>query len=61
MIGAIGGRKFIYAILVVILGFILVLLKSVPAIDYLHFVEIIGGTYVVGNVGNGIVENVKKT
>jgi len=45
------SRKFIFAILAVILGFILVFINKVEPLDFLHFVEIIGGTYVIGNVG----------
>jgi hypothetical protein len=55
MIKALGGRKFIYALLVTILGFVLVLVEKVPASDYLTFVGVIGATYVLGNVANKAV------
>lgn len=47
-----GGRKFFYALLVVILAFALVLTDKISADAFLKFVEIIGGSYVVGNVAS---------
>ncbi len=49
MIKALGGRKFIYALLVTVLGFVLVLVEKVPASDYLTFVGVIGAEYVGAN------------
>jgi hypothetical protein len=46
----VGGRKFIFAILVVILSFVLVITKTLPVITWLDFVTTIGGIYVIGNV-----------
>jgi hypothetical protein len=45
-----GGRKFIFAILAVVLGFVLVLADRIVASDFLTFVGVVGATYVLGNV-----------
>lgn len=50
MIEKIGGRKFVYAILAVIVGLVFAILKIVSGEQILNFIEIIGGTYVIGNV-----------
>lgn len=47
-----GGRKFVYAAGVVILGFVLVLTKNIEAAEWLKFAELIGGLYILGNVAN---------
>jgi hypothetical protein len=44
------SRKFIFAILAVLLGFGLVLTKYLDANQWLNFVQVIGGIYVIGNV-----------
>ncbi len=46
-----GGRKFIFGILGVVLSFILVLMGKLNADAWATFIEVIGGTYVIGNVG----------
>ena len=50
------GRKFIFAILVTILGFILVLTGYVKAVDWQTFVILIGATYVIGNISDKITK-----
>jgi len=45
------SRKFIFALLALVLGFVLVLTNKVPAGDFLNFVQVIGGIYVIGNLG----------
>jgi hypothetical protein len=50
MFDAIGGRKFVYAILVVVLGFVLVFIGKVTAEDWMNFASIVGGIYVIGNI-----------
>ncbi len=50
------GRKFIFAILVTILGFILVLTGYVKAVDWQNFVMVMGGIYVLGNLGDRITK-----
>lgn len=51
MIEKIGGRKFIYAILAVLLAFGLTLAGQLKSADFISFVEVIGGIYVIGNLG----------
>lgn len=50
VIDMIGGRKFVFAILLTILSFVLVILKIVESAEWLKFMEVVGGTYVLGNV-----------
>jgi len=45
--------------LVVIFGFVLVLTGKTTADNFFQFVEIIGGTYIAGNVIEGISDNMK--
>ena len=46
----IGGRKFVFAILALALGFLLVATGKTDADTWFKFAEIVGATYVVGNV-----------
>ena len=50
MLEKVGGRKYLFAILVVVLGFVLVMTGKVDPKDWFGFVEIIGGSYILGNV-----------
>lgn len=50
MIEKIGGRKFIYTILLTFLGFVFVLMGKMTAKEYLDFCIVIGGIYTAGNV-----------
>lgn len=52
MIEKIGGRKFLFAILAVLMCFVLVLTGYTTADKWLQFVEIIGGSYILGNVAS---------
>ena len=54
MIEKLGGRKFIYAMVAVVMSFVLVLLKELEPDIFLKFIEIIGGIYVIGNVATTI-------
>ncbi|MBC7238627.1 MAG: hypothetical protein H5T71_00820, partial [Chloroflexi bacterium] len=47
-----GGRKFLFAVLVVVLAFALVLARLADAEQWMRFVEIVGGAYVLGNVAS---------
>lgn len=61
MTDAVGGRKFIYAILVIILSFGLVMMNKLTSVDFNNFAVMIGGIYVAGNVANVAVSSqVKK-
>jgi hypothetical protein len=44
------SRKFLFAVLATVLGFVLVLTDKVSAQDFLAFVGVIGAQYVLGNV-----------
>jgi hypothetical protein len=50
MIEKLGGRKFIFAIIAIILGFALVQTNHIEAQQFITFVEYIGTVYVAGNV-----------
>lgn len=50
MLNDIGGRKFIFAMFVVMLGFVLVMGIKTTAQEWFSFVQVIGGIYVAGNV-----------
>ena len=52
-----NSKKFIFAVLVVIMGFILVLLRIVPATSFFSFATYIGGIYVIGNVAATVANN----
>jgi len=43
------SRKFIFGLLLIIIGFVFTILKLVGVNDYLKFAEVIGATYIVGN------------
>lgn len=45
-----GGRKFVYAVATVLLGFVLVLVGKVEPKLWFDFAEVIGGIFVLGNV-----------
>ncbi len=55
-----GGRKFVFCLLLTVLSFVLVLVKSLTPREWIDFVTIIGGIYVAGNVGTKLSESIKK-
>jgi hypothetical protein len=55
MIDKLGGRKAIIAVLIVALGVGAVLLKNDIPTNFEHLLEIIFGTFVLGNVTNTVV------
>jgi len=56
MIEKLGGRKFIFALLSVLLLFVLVVLGKILPETFVNAIEIIGGTYVIGNIATKITE-----
>ena len=48
------SKKFIFALVVSIMGFVLVVIKETDAETFFKFVELIGGIYVVGNISDKI-------
>lgn len=61
MIDQLGGRKFIYALLVVILTFILVVIGKLAVDSFIAFAETIGGIYIIGNVMDTVANKVGPT
>ena len=55
MIDKLGGRKFIYAILVLVMSFALVVAGKLETQAFLSFAEMVGGIYVIGNVASDLV------
>jgi heme/copper-type cytochrome/quinol oxidase subunit 4 len=49
MIKNLGGRKFIYSLLITFLAFILVLVGKIESESFLKFVTGIGAIYTAGN------------
>jgi hypothetical protein len=53
------SRKFIYAVLVVIFGFSLTVTGFVSAEAFFNFAEIIGASYILGNVASKFAPEAK--
>lgn len=51
------SRKFLFSILAILLAFVLVLQGMVKSEDFLSFVQVIGATYIVGNVASKFAGN----
>lgn len=47
-----GGRKFVYALLVVVIASYFVIVGKLSTEGWITFVEVIGGLYVIGNLGS---------
>ena len=54
------SKKFIFALVVTAMGFVLVLLKETSSDVFFKFVAVIGGTYVVGNISDKINDSFRK-
>jgi hypothetical protein len=52
MIEKIGGRKFIFGLLLLFMSFVLVLLDKLSTDQWTVFASITGGTYIIGNVAS---------
>ena len=48
------SKKFIFALVAIAMGFVLVLLDKTTSDFFFKFAEIVGGTYVVGNISDKI-------
>lgn len=55
MLEKVGGRKFIFGILLIIMGFVLVLTNKVSVETFFSFAQLVGGGYVLGNVATKVV------
>lgn len=53
------SRKFLYAIMVIVMSYVLVLTGRVEPKEFMDFATVIGGIYVIGNVGTQIVNAVE--
>ena len=49
-----ASKKFIFALVLSIMGFVLVLLDKTTTEFFFKFVEIVGITYVIGNINDKI-------
>lgn len=56
-----GGRKFIFAVLLTILAFVLVFVGKLTADAFIAFAQVIGGIYVVGNVASTVADKINIT
>jgi hypothetical protein len=54
------SRKFIYALLAVMMGFILTVMDHVSAESFFNYVQIIGGSYILGNVASKFAPEAKQ-
>ncbi len=61
MIEKLGGRKFIYALIVVVMVFVGWILGKLDAQQFINFATSIGGIYVAGNVLTDLVNKNKTT
>ena len=55
-----GGRKFLFCLLLTVLSFVLVLTKALTPKEWTDFVMVVGGIYVLGNVGSKAVERINE-
>jgi len=59
MIENLGGRKFIIAVLALVLAFILVIFKLVLPNEFLDFVKLIVGLFIAGNAAVDVTGIIK--
>lgn len=50
-----GGRKFVFAVAVVIIASGFVFAKVLPIEKWVEFVEVVGASYVLGNIASKFV------
>jgi hypothetical protein len=55
MIDKLGGRKFVFACAVTLMGFVLVVVNKLTPDAWITFAKTVGAVYVIGNVGKAIV------
>lgn len=49
-----GGRKFIFGLIITFMGFGLVIGKYIDVQFFFNFINIVFATYIVGNVGESV-------
>ena len=55
-----GGRKFLFCLLLTVLSFVMVITKSLTPKEWTDFVMVVGGIYIIGNVGVRIADSIEK-
>lgn len=60
MIEKLGGRKFLFCLLLTVLSFVMVLYKVLTPKEWTDFVMVVGGIYVLGNVGVRLADSIEK-
>jgi len=53
------SRKFIFAIIVIVIGFVFVLTNRLSADSWMTFASVIGGIYVLGNVAEKVTDKIQ--
>lgn len=54
------SKKFIFALVGMVMAFVLVLMNKTTSEVFFRFAEIVGGTYVVGNISDKINDTRKE-
>jgi len=54
------SRKFLFGLLLIVMGFVFVEQGKVDVKFFFTFAEIIGATYVIGNVATGVTATISK-
>ncbi len=54
-----GGRKFLYVLLVTSMGFGLVLTKLASSVEWFNFTQAVALLFFAGNVGEKVANNLK--
>ena len=55
-----GGRKFVFALVVAVMAFTLTMFAILPVETFLDFIKFIFASYVAGNVVTKVTDIVKK-
>lgn len=55
MLENLGGRKFVFGVILVIMGFVFTLLGKVSVEAFFTFASVVGASYIVGNVATKAV------
>lgn len=55
MLEKLGGRKFIFGVLLIVMGFVFVILNKVTVDAFFSFAQVIGGGYILGNVATKVI------
>jgi len=50
------STKFIYCVMVIVMAFVLTVMRMIESQAFLSFAEIIGGSYIIGNVASKVIK-----